>query len=105
MFICNECDTAFETPEIYKEHHGLDTLPFEELDACPHCHSTDIEDAYQCKVCGEWFEYQELSAEDDAVCEDCAIEIKDRWERVTNRIKQHYFNEAEREYLEVLEDL
>ncbi len=43
MYKCNECNAEFEKPLTVTEQHGLDTPPYEKLEACPRCRtSTDF---------------------------------------------------------------
>ena len=75
MYICERCGNVIEDDEFPTEVqcHGYTSLgdSFDEtIDGCCSCGGEYVE-AYQCKVCGEWF------AEDDLcydVCDDCVKE-------------------------------
>ena len=103
MFRCNSCETEFETPAEFTEKHGLDTLPFEEFSCCPKCKSADIEELYECKICGESYPLQDMTTENNRVCNDCDSNVRDSWDRIKRYTLRLYFNEAEREYIEECE--
>lgn len=44
MYQCYNCDATFEKPEKIIDTHGWDYPPYEEVMACPHCGSDDIEE-------------------------------------------------------------
>jgi len=100
---CCSCETEFSEPQVYTERHGLDTMPFEQFDCCPKCKSADIEELYECKLCGESYPLQDMSDDDELVCKDCSSNIRDSWERIRRYTLKLYFNEAEREYIEECE--
>ena len=52
MLICNECGAVFEEPKIIAEKHpyGM-SYATEHWAVCPHCDSTDIQDAQRCTRC------------------------------------------------------
>ena len=72
MLICSECGEIFEMARVISERHGLDTPPYERLNICPFCESTDIHQAHRCEVCGEWItdDYIILSTS-ERICEEC----------------------------------
>ena len=92
---CCDCEAEFSELKIYTERHGLDTLPFEELDCCPVCGSRDYEELYTCKICSNSLPLQEMSDEDEYVCKDCASDIKDSWNRIRRHTLRNYFKEGE----------
>ena len=72
MYICKDCGELFETPVITKDDPspaGV-SLPsgYYEFESCPHCDSFDIEEAQECKSCGEWFDGEGL-------CDNCREEL------------------------------
>jgi hypothetical protein len=70
MYECFECERHFEEPDFIVEKHELDTPPYEKLAVCPYCKSF-FREMYQCKICGEWFTEEELTA---GVCDECIYE-------------------------------
>ena len=42
MFKCTDCKHEFDTADVYEEHHGLDTPPYERIAVCPKCQSTEF---------------------------------------------------------------
>ncbi len=74
MLICVECEAVFETPKRVVERHGLDTPPYEEFDACPHCGGTNLHTAKQCDVCGAWLTGSYIVTLDgQRICDDCCL--------------------------------
>lgn len=43
-YICTDCNTEFEEPFIIIERHGLEAPPYEHIEVCPECHSSDFEE-------------------------------------------------------------
>lgn len=73
MHICLECLSVFEYPEYYRETHGLDSPPYEELSACPYCGGEYV-GAKQCDICGEWITGEYVKLDNDMViCDNCYI--------------------------------
>ena len=72
MYICEECELVFDEPKTIEEHHpyGM-TYATEYWNACPHCESTEIVEAQQCNLCGEYF--AELH---DGLCDICYDDMK-----------------------------
>ena len=65
-FYCRDCRSFFPESEgaSVKEYHSeIDGNFYETFLGCPYCESTDLEDAYECPICGEGT----LSE----LCEDC----------------------------------
>lgn len=62
MYICLECGEVFENLSRWTEPHG------EALCGCPYCKGA-VEEAHQCKSCGEYFLEEDLW---NGFCEDCA---------------------------------
>lgn len=72
MLICVECGALFEQAKTVVERHGLDTPPYEEYLACPHCSGTNIHQARRCDVCDEWITdgyIKTLGGE--RICDEC----------------------------------
>lgn len=67
MLICNECQEVFEEPKIIEEHHpyGM-TYAVEKFAVCPHCKSTNIQEARCCERCGEY-----VAELHDDMCDVC----------------------------------
>ena len=71
MFICRECEAIFDEPKIIEEHHpyGM-TYATEEWAVCPHCESTNFNEAKQCTRCSA------LVAElDEGLCDVCSDDM------------------------------
>ena len=66
MFICVDCEAVFNEPTIVIETHGLPCPPYEHFAVCPHCKSTNIEEAKLCSRCDTYV----LELE-DGLCECC----------------------------------
>jgi len=56
MYICNDCGEVFEDCKVVYEPHpyGMGSA-YEKWYLCPHCDSTDIDEAKECERCGEYF--------------------------------------------------
>lgn len=72
MIICLDCGKTFELEEAQTDSQavgviGLETA-YEEFKTCPHCDSLYIEEAKQCKACGEWKADCDMI---EGVCEKC----------------------------------
>ena len=72
-YICFECNCIFENPKLYVETHNLDTPPYEEVYACPHC-GGDYAKAIKCDECDKYIvgSYVKLKS-GERICEDCYI--------------------------------
>ena len=67
MYICNNCEAVFETPDVHEEHHPYgDTRVTEHWYVCPHCKDTDFAEAQKCGMCGEYF-----ADLDEDLCDCC----------------------------------
>lgn len=54
------------------ERHGLDTPPYEEYDACPHCAGVNLHTARRCDLCGEWLTGGYIKTLDGLrICDGC----------------------------------
>lgn len=58
-FICNDCGEVFGYEEMgdYCE--------------CPSCNSTDTEEAWECPICGEWYNPMEMNGHTIWCCPEC----------------------------------
>lgn len=64
MYICVECGKL-----IYDDDYSIWTEPHgEQLEGCPYCHG-DLEEAKQCKICGEYFAEEDIWS---GFCPECA---------------------------------
>lgn len=45
QYKCRECGHEFDEPKKWVERHGFTHGPFEHWSGCPHCESTDYDDA------------------------------------------------------------
>ena len=72
MYICNNCEAVFETPDTHEEHHPYgDTYAVEEWAVYPHCAENDFSLAQECSGCGEY-----VADLDDGLCEICYNETE-----------------------------
>ena len=73
MYICEDCGEVFEDAKTIEEHHPYGMTYATELWAvCPHCESTNFDEAKQCERCGE------LVAElHDGLCDICYSDLND----------------------------
>ena len=69
---CNECGFEFDEAESYDERVGefWGQPAYEEELICPHCKSSDIEDAEECEICGSWCSAEELY-DNGGICIAC----------------------------------
>ena len=68
MYICENCGELYDELPIRKEYHGeLEGNWYETFAECS-C-GGNIEKAYECKVCGEWFSEDIILTE--GVCDFC----------------------------------
>lgn len=75
IFVCRNCGSLFEEPDYYLERHGLDTPPYEHIDMCPVCKSSDIAETFQCALCGEYIISQYIQLSNGLyICSDCYTE-------------------------------
>ena len=73
-YVCLECETEFDQPIRYQERHGLDAVPFEELNVCPHCGSDYYIPAEHCDLCGKPFLDEYIITIDNVqICNNCYI--------------------------------
>lgn len=72
MIICLDCGKTFEIEEAQTDSHAVGEIgmqtAYEEFKTCPHCDSLYIEEATQCKACGEWKADCDMI---EGVCEKC----------------------------------
>lgn len=71
MYKCRDCEKIFDEENVMEivETHGLECPPYEVWCACPHCHSSDFEEAEMCEICGSYEFSEDIY---DGVCESCA---------------------------------
>jgi hypothetical protein len=87
-FYCRDCKSLIDEEcviwrETCSDEDGHYTDGFKgEYAVCPYCGGTDIEDAVQCTVCGEWHNEEELTV---GLCSKCE---KDVQEKVNEFFKQ-----------------
>lgn len=68
MYKCDNCGCEFEEPYKLQEDTG------EIFNVCPDCKETDYYELETCKICGEYFNQDELW---NGMCEQC---LKDEFE-------------------------
>lgn len=67
MYICNDCEQIFEDCKIIEEHHPYGMGYATEIWAvCPHCESTNIDEAVKCERCGTF-----VGELDGGLCDCC----------------------------------
>ena len=66
MFICEDCGAIFSEPKIEYETHGLPCPPYERWEYCPHCESTNFNEAKHCTRCDEY-----VTELHNGVCDIC----------------------------------
>lgn len=74
MWYCRNCDTRFHDPETQTERVTDDPVMYIPYGVCPYCGSDDYVEAVQCKVCGDYFDEEELIG---GICKDCLAEAMD----------------------------
>ena len=80
LWICNNCGRVFEGSEIMRtndfvgECHG--TLTFEVNSCCPHCGSTDFDEAAHCELCDKVVSMDDLKG---GACPECWEKIKKQY--------------------------
>lgn len=72
MFKCAECGSMFEET-VSKLFTDLETGYQMNVNLCPCCQSEDIENAFPCAECGEYFTEDELT---EGLCAKCETEIQ-----------------------------
>lgn len=71
MYICNNCESVFETPDVHEERHPYgDTYATEHWYVCPHCGDTDFDEAKKCERCGKY-----VAELDEGLCDCCYGEM------------------------------
>lgn len=67
MYICECCENTFEEPKTIEEPHPYGMgYATEKWAVCPHCESTNFDEAVKCERCGEY------AAElDGGLCDVC----------------------------------
>lgn len=76
-FVCNRCGAVFSEDEAATEsflHNEVRPMFTEHFLACPHCLSTDYEDAAYCYRCKEPKRYEDLKG--GYYCIDCMRELR-----------------------------
>ena len=72
--ICLDCGTVFGIDEVERvqDYRGecWGQPAYEEELICPHCKSSDIEDAEECEICGSWCSAEELY-DNGGICTAC----------------------------------
>lgn len=72
MYYCRECNKEFVCPIKTIESHGLDSPPYEELECCPFCKSTDFIESIECSICGDIIKYDYVKLKSgECICDDC----------------------------------
>ena len=67
MYICIECGEVFSEPDAHIEHHPYGKgYATESWAICPHCRSTNFEEAKECSRCGEY-----VAELEDDLCDVC----------------------------------
>ena len=72
MYRCKDCGGFFEEPLYRKEYGPRDAdalFGYELYSHCPYCGSEDIEEADECRSCGEYI------PQGQTVCENCREDI------------------------------
>ncbi len=54
MYCCQDCGKIFRKYKVITEKHNLTAMPYEEINVCPFCFSTNItkKQVNYCKCCG-----------------------------------------------------
>ena len=72
--ICLDCGTVFNADEVERvqDYRGecWGQPAYEEELICPHCKSSDIEDAEECEICDSWCSAEELY-DNGGICTAC----------------------------------
>lgn len=85
MLICDECGEVFFEEDV--QHHYYDDSGDEYGSPC--CNG-DFADAYECKMCGEYFRESELH---NGVCDECLYEHKRDYALLEKFAEEWYDNE------------
>lgn len=101
MLKCSNCGNVFdeEDAKAFKESYGyFDGYGeyYQIQQACPRCSDLEVDEAYRCDICGEWFTENELSnATGVTICPDCAKKIVQKLDKMID----HNFNGDEIEFI------
>ena len=79
-YICNRCNAVFSEDEAATEsffHNEVRPTFTENFIACPHCLSTDYEDAAYCYRCKRPMRWKKLRG--GYYCEECLKDIRNRY--------------------------
>lgn len=72
MFICEDCENMFDTPDKKTEYHPYGNgYAGEDWSACPFCGSTEIVEASKCERCGDYV----LELDEMGLCDWCHEEM------------------------------
>ena len=74
MHYCNHCGETFEETEEIRNYPVDGCYDYETYYVCPCCKSGDYEDAFKCKICGEYHPESEEGDTED-VCKSCEDKI------------------------------
>jgi Zn finger protein HypA/HybF involved in hydrogenase expression len=86
---CNDCGYIFDEPYLYEEPDvGYAAL------WCPSCHSDDIIEVGECKICEEFYPIHDLTI--DGYCPDCV--------KRTARKLDLFLNKCEPEELQIFKE-
>lgn len=98
---CRCCQTLLDDSELKTIYdwvpYGDTNVPMASGQECPECGSDEIEDAYKCEICGEWFGESELYG---SVCKTCAFteitpelffEFAEDWNETDGSILDDFF--------------
>lgn len=98
MWVCRDCGNVFRDCKVDWESHGLDTPPYEKINLCPNCLSSEISFAHKCECCGEYSSRVYVS-----YCDDCANAVKKEFKE---QIVKLFPNRKDRHFLlcEAVED-
>ena len=87
---CDDCGHVFDEPYLYEEPDvGYAAM------WCPECHSDDIVEVQECKLCDELTPAHLLTS--DGYCPECVRRTREKF----NAFLEKYF---EKEELEILKD-
>lgn len=84
MAYCPDCRQTFEWSEVYyRDYPATRYDPPERVEICPCCgeQNTGIDDAFDCKYCGESYP-PDMSSDVDDMCQKCCDDA-------INRMKKH----------------
>ena len=63
---CTDCGNEFEYTGVEKKPCEYTT--YSEIE-CPNCHSVEVDEGYQCQICGAWIEKEALP--EVYLCKSC----------------------------------